>query len=187
MLVMNWPLILIIFCGGALLLILIAQLLPKGKSKAGNAKVGALDVARRKFFFSKSESVIYHQLLEILAGSGYGVLAKVRLGDLIEATGANRLATRNRMRDLHVDFVVLHIESNTALFALEVEDENQVGPKASDTVKAQAFRSAGFTLLRAKKHTPKLDLERAVRKAIETPTAPRSMPTASPYLTELDS
>jgi hypothetical protein len=185
--VTNWTLALIIFCGGALLLILIAQLLPKGNRKPSNAKVGALDVARRKFFFSKSESVIYHQLLEILSGGGYGVLAKVRLGDLIEATGSNRKATRSSMRDLHVDFVVLHIESNTALFALEVEDENQTGPKTSDAIKAQAFRSAGFTLLRAKKHTPKLDLERAVRKAIEAPTAPRSMPTASPYLTELDS
>ncbi len=161
--------------------------MPKSKSDPRKAKVGSLDVARRKFFFSKSEAVIYHQLLEILSGGGYGVLAKVRLGDLIEATGQNRLATRDRMRDLHVDFVVLHIESNTALFALEVEDENQTGQKASDAIKAQAFRSAGFTLLRVKKHTPKLDLERGIRKAIETPAAPRTMPTASPYLTELDS
>ena len=110
-----------------------------------------LPVAVKRFFFSRSEQSFYGVLSAALEGTPYTTFPNVRLNDLFEITDAQqRQSTYNRLRDKHVDFLIVTRERCTPALAIELDGDSHAKPlqQERDRVKDLIFRSAGLTLLR---------------------------------------
>ena len=78
------------------------------------------------------------------------VLSKVRLNDLLEATGDHKQATNNRINRMHVDFVLLSQPDFQPLVAIELDGTSHSSDRQQvrDTKKDAAFKAAGLPLVR---------------------------------------
>ncbi|MBB6016829.1 DUF2726 domain-containing protein [Deinococcus radiopugnans] len=119
-----------------------------------------LDVAVKLCFFSRSEDRFFRTLEQALP-AGYRVFPNVRLNDVfvITAPPPQRRGTYARLRDKHVDFLIVVLPEHRPVAALELDgrshDNNQ--QQHRDAVKDRAFQCAGLPLLRVRAeetHTP---------------------------------
>lgn len=131
---------------------------PGGRSTS--AVPDHLDVVVKGFFFSRSEGHFFHMLEQALP-PGYRVFPNVRLNDLflITAPPQQRQATYARLRDKHVDFLIVSLPDHRPVAAIELDGKSHDNSKQQyrDAVKDTAFRSAGLPLLRLRTeetHTP---------------------------------
>ncbi|MDV6376269.1 DUF2726 domain-containing protein [Deinococcus arenicola] len=103
------------------------------------------------YFFSRSEQVFF-EVLEAALPPGYRVFPNVRLNDLFLITAApqRRQGTYARLRDKHVDFLVVSLPDHRPVFAIELDGKSHdhATQQHRDAVKDTAFRSAGLPLLR---------------------------------------
>jgi very-short-patch-repair endonuclease len=78
------------------------------------------------------------------------VLSKVRLNDLLEATGDNKQTTNNRINRLHVDFVLLSQPDFQPLVVIELDGASHGSQlqQARDAKKDAALKAAGLALVR---------------------------------------
>lgn len=118
-------------------------------------------VQTKQYFFSRSEAQFYGVLLEALQGSPYMVFANVRLNDvfLIKATGSERQSVLGRLKDKHLDFLILEAANYKPVLGIELDgaSHDTALQQYRDQVKDLLFASARFPLLRlnaAQKHTP---------------------------------
>lgn len=97
-----------------------------------------LPVQAKRYFFARSEQAFYGQLLRTLP-QGYAIFPNVRLNDLflIRAEGAERQATYNRLRDKHVDFVLVELPDYRPRLAIELDGPSHraAQQQARDAVK----------------------------------------------------
>ena len=119
-----------------------------------------LDVAVKLAFFSRSEGQFFRTLERTLPRE-YRVFPNVRLNDLfvITAPPQQRQATYARLRDKHVDFLIVALPDHRPVAAIELDGKSHDSSKQQhrDAVKDTAFRSAGLPLLRVRTeetHTP---------------------------------
>ncbi|MBB5232746.1 DUF2726 domain-containing protein [Deinococcus budaensis] len=112
----------------------------------------ALPVEVKRYFFSRDENAFFGVLEEVLAGTPYRVFPNVRLNDLFRIRAeAQRGAVYARLRDKHVDFLIVNAaEAFRPVLALELDGASHGSEKQQhrDAVKDVAFRSAGLKLLR---------------------------------------
>jgi Protein of unknown function (DUF2726) len=124
----------------------------KFKSNESNTTVGqrTLEISRIGRFFTKSETQYYVALLEAIAGR-YLVFPKVRLTDILQATGEHKRSHYNRIRAMHFDFLILSLDF-APLLALEVDgvSHNSERQQKFDATKNEACRVAGFPLHRVR-------------------------------------
>ncbi|WP_102128555.1 DUF2726 domain-containing protein [Deinococcus planocerae] len=87
-----------------------------------------------------------------LKGTGYLVFPNVRLNDLflISRAAQNRQSVLGRLRDKHVDFLILEERDFKPVLAIELDgaSHDTERQRYRDEVKNTAFRSAGLRLLR---------------------------------------
>lgn len=118
----------------------------------------SLPVKAKPFFFTRSERAFYEALLQALDGQPYRVFANVRLQDLFQnqAQGQAWAATQARMRDKHVDFLIVSLPDYRPVLGLELDGESHERPRQQyrDQVKDVLFRSGGLKLLRLSTRDP---------------------------------
>ncbi|UQN06954.1 DUF2726 domain-containing protein [Deinococcus sp. QL22] len=111
----------------------------------------SLPIKLKGYFFSKSE-LAFFQTLEGALPQGFRVFANVRLNDLflITAPPHQRQGTYARLRDKHVDFLIVALPDFRPVCAIELDGATHDQPQQQyrDAVKDVAFRSAGLPLLR---------------------------------------
>ncbi|AWN21880.1 hypothetical protein DKM44_00370 [Deinococcus irradiatisoli] len=119
-------------------------------------------VQARPRLFSRSESQFYEALLEALQGSPYTAFPNVRLSDLfsIQASGSERLAVLGRLRDTHVDFLVVERVHYRPALGIELDgaSHGDARQQSRDAVEDLLFASAELPLLRLdarRCHTPR--------------------------------
>ncbi|WP_424951622.1 DUF2726 domain-containing protein [Deinococcus sp.] len=147
----------------ALVLIGIAALVrAKGGASASPERPGraalpdSLSVAVKRPFFSRSEQVFFGTLNTVLEGTPYTVFPNIRLNDIFTIGGEDKRSTYNRLRDKHVDFLIVTRDGSQPRLAIELDGashEREV-QRARDRVKDLVFRSAGLTLLRLDARQP---------------------------------
>lgn len=116
----------------------------------------SLPVTVKRSFFSRSELAFFVTLTAVLEGTPYTVFPNVRLNDLFTIGGEEKRGTYNRLRDKHVDFLIVSRDGYTPTLAIELDGashETEVQQKR-DQVKDLVFRSAGLTLLRLDARQP---------------------------------
>lgn len=116
----------------------------------------SLPVTAKQWFFSRSESAFF-KALEAALPAGYRVFPNVRLNDLfLIRSGAQQRATYARLRDKHVDFLIVRTEDFRPWLAIELDgaSHDQAQQQYRDAVKNVAFRSAGLPLLRVRAESP---------------------------------
>lgn len=109
-----------------------------------------LPVRTRQWFFSRSECAFF-KALEAALPAGYRVFPNVRLNDLfLIQPGAQQRATYSRLRDKHVDFLIVRTEDFRPWMAIELDgaSHDEAQQQYRDAVKDVVFRSAGLPLLR---------------------------------------
>ncbi len=128
----------------------------KADSKVSGVLPDTLPVTVKRSFFSRSELAFFGTLTAVLEGTPYTVFPNVRLNDLFTIGGDEKRSTYNRLRDKHVDFLIVSRDGFVPTLALELDGashENEVQQKR-DQVKDTVFRSAGLTLLRLDARQP---------------------------------
>ena len=86
----------------------------------------------------------------MLEHTPYTVSPNVRLNDIFVIGGEDKRSTNNRLRDKHVDFLIVTRDGYRPRLAIELDGashEREV-QQARDRVKDLVFRSAELTLLR---------------------------------------
>ena len=142
-----------------LLIVLVGMLGVLGRKKlAPGAEAGALNslpdrlpLTVKRPFFSRSEQAFYIVLEGALHGTPYTVFPNVRLNDLFVITDPEqRQSTYNRLRDKHVDFLIVTSGRFEPSLAIELDGESHASPtqQERDRVKNLVFSSAGLGLLR---------------------------------------
>ncbi|MGY2895023.1 DUF2726 domain-containing protein [Deinococcus sp. UYEF24] len=148
---------------------------PREEQKRG-ALPDSLPVTVKRSFFSRSELVFFGTLTAVLEGTPYTVFPNVRLNDLftiggVTTGGEEKRSTYNRLRDKHVDFLIVSRDGYTPTLAIELDGashETEVQQKR-DQVKDLVFRSAGLTLLRLDARQPHLAPTLAAQLASHLP------------------
>lgn len=120
-----------------------------------------LPVRIKQSFLARSESA-FLSALEASLPSGYRVFPNVRLNDLFFITAreyGEKKGTYARLRDKHVDFLVVALPEHRPVFAIELDGASHDNARQQyrDAVKDTAFRSAGLPLVRLRAelvHTP---------------------------------
>ncbi|OWL95188.1 hypothetical protein CBQ26_13575 [Deinococcus indicus] len=120
-----------------------------------------LPVRIKQYFLARSESA-FLAALEASLPSGYRVFPNVRLNDLFFITTKHpgqQKGTYARLRDKHVDFLVVALPEHRPVLAIELDgaSHDNVQQQYRDAVKDVAFRSAGLPLIRLRAevtHTP---------------------------------
>ena len=111
-----------------------------------------LPVSAKRYFFSRSEQAFFRALEEAITGSGYRAFPNVRLNDLFTIDDpAQRGAVLGRLRDKHVDFVLVDpAEAFRPVLALELDGASHGRPEQQyrDAVKDVIFKSGGLKLVR---------------------------------------
>ena len=127
--------------------------LTSGKASAERDQLPAsFPVQTKPSFFSHTECQLYEDLQEALHGSSYTVFPNVRLNDLmlIKASGSERQAVLGRLRDKHVDFLIVARANYRPLLGIELDGASHHSEKQQyrDTVKDILFASARLPLIR---------------------------------------
>lgn len=132
----------------------------QGRKAPASAVPDHLPVSVKPRFFSRSEQALYTALTEVLHGSDYTVFPNVRLNDIfkIDVKDAERQSAYARLRDKHVDFLIVALDEHQPVVAIELDGDSHKAAvqQKRDRVKDTAFRSAGLPLLRldaGHKHT----------------------------------
>lgn len=111
-----------------------------------------LPIEVKRYFFSWDENAFYAALLEGTQGTTYRVFPNVRLNDLFGITeGGSKAATLGRLRDKHVDFLLVDAAQDfRPVLGIELDGRSHASERQQhrDAVKDVAFRSAGLPLLR---------------------------------------
>ena len=112
----------------------------------------SLPVSAKRWFFSQSERTLFLSLLKTVEGTPYSIFPNVRLNDifLIAKSAQDQRGTYARLRDKHVDFLIVEGSDFRPVLALELDGashDNEV-QQFRDEVKNVAFRSAGVPLIR---------------------------------------
>ena len=111
----------------------------------------SLSVTVKRSFFSRSELAFFDTLTATLEHTPYTVFPNVRLNDIFIIGGDDKRSTYNRLRDKHVDFlIVTRDDGSHPRLAIELDGashEREVQQKR-DQVKDLVFRSADLILLR---------------------------------------
>jgi len=112
----------------------------------------SLPVTSKRWFFSQSERALFLKLLEAIDGTRYSIFPNVRLNDIfmIGKYSKNQRGTYARLRDKHVDFLIVEGKDFCPVLAIELDGESHDNETQQyrDEVKNTAFRSAGLTLIR---------------------------------------
>lgn len=112
----------------------------------------SLPLKTKQWFFSRSECAFFNEL-EAALPAGYRVFPNVRLNDLfLIQKGAQQRATYARLRDKHVDFLIVRADDFRPWLAIELDGTSHDNSQQQyrDAVKDVAFRSAGLALLRVR-------------------------------------
>ncbi|MCY1702394.1 DUF2726 domain-containing protein [Deinococcus sp. SL84] len=142
-----------------------------------------MPVQAKRYFFARSERAFYEQLLRALP-PGYVIFPNVRLNDLfrIQASGSERQATYARLRDKHVDFVLVRLPDYVPLLAMELDGASHDAARQQyrDAVKDAVFASGGLKLLRVRTDSPPSEAELAalLHSYLGTSVAPAIAPAA---------
>ena len=110
----------------------------------------SLPVTVKRSFFGRSELAFFGTLSTVLEHTPYTVFPNVRLNDIFVIGGEDKRSTNNRLRDKHVDFLIVTRDGYRPRLAIELDGashEREV-QQARDRVKDLVFRSAELTLLR---------------------------------------
>ncbi|AFZ67049.1 DUF2726 domain-containing protein [Deinococcus peraridilitoris] len=117
-----------------------------------------LPVKAKTYFFSRSENAFYTSLTAMLEGTPYRVFPNVRLNDLFQITAdsSQRSSVYNRLRDKHVDFLVVSARDYKPLFAIELDgaSHERATQQQRDVVKDLVFKSGGLALVRLDARQP---------------------------------
>ena len=112
----------------------------------------SLPVSARRYFFSADENAFFRALEDALVGTGYRAFPNVRLNDLFTIDDpAQRGAVLGRLRDKHVDYVIVDAADHfRPLLAIELDGKShqKAEQQYRDSVKDVIFRSGCLTLLR---------------------------------------
>ncbi|WP_027483477.1 DUF2726 domain-containing protein [Deinococcus pimensis] len=134
---------------------------PHGSTSGTTPLPSVLPLKTKQYFFSRSENAFYRTLVTALDGQPYQVFPNVRLNDLFTITteGKDRQATYARLRDKHVDFLIVSTSNYEPVCAIELDgpSHNSEVQQNRDAVKDLAFRSALLPLIRLstkQTHTP---------------------------------
>ncbi|MBZ9751706.1 DUF2726 domain-containing protein [Deinococcus sp. HMF7604] len=153
--------IVLLILGVLLVSVLVGWLSAQGKSSRVSTRSvpTSLPVQAKRYFFARSERALYDLLTQMLAGTSYQVFPNVRLNDLflIKGKGTAHQATLGRLRDKHVDFVIVDAGQDfRPLVAIELDGASHeaAAQKYRDQVKDVIFRSGGLPLLRLKTSDP---------------------------------
>ncbi len=111
-----------------------------------------LPVRTKQYFLARSE-VAFLAALEASLPGGYRVFPNVRLNDLFFITTRHpgqQKGAYARLRDKHVDFLVVALPEHRPVFAIELDgaSHDNAQQQYRDAVKDVAFRSAGLPLIR---------------------------------------
>ena len=110
-------------------------------------------IEQRGPLLSKAELRFYRSLVDAVAGR-FEVMTKVRLGDLFKVRGdpSEATATRNRINQKHVDFVLCDLETMQPRVGIELDDRSHRSERArdADAVKNDAFERGGLPLVRVR-------------------------------------
>lgn len=128
-----------------------------GRPSARPAPPESLPLKVRRYFFTRDEAAFFEALEAATADLPYRVLTKVRLGDLFDITDkVNSGATRGRLKDKHVDFLLVHTRDHyRPVLAIELDGVSHTAEQQQyrDAVKDTAFRCGGLRLLRVPSRT----------------------------------
>lgn len=86
---------------------------------------------KKRYFFSVAELKFYELLKEII-GDHYFIYPKVRICDIIEATGKNNYSDFNRIKSKHVDYLICSKNPITSKIIIELDDKSHNTPKRQD-------------------------------------------------------
>ncbi len=128
-----------------------------GQGKASSAALPeSLPVTVKRSFFSRSELAFFGTLCSVLESTPYTVFPNVRLNDIFVIGGDDKRSTYNRLRDKHVDFLIVTRDGYHPRLAIELDgaSHEQEVQQARDQVKNLVFRSAGLILLRLDARQP---------------------------------
>ncbi|UFA51290.1 DUF2726 domain-containing protein [Deinococcus radiophilus] len=139
-----------------------------------------LPVQAKRYFFARSERAFYERLLRVLP-DGYVIFPNVRLNDLflIKANGAERQATYARLRDKHIDFLIVRLPDYQPVLAIELDGatHNSERQQRRDAVKDAVFASGRLPLLRI--DAAKAPSEAELSGLLATHLAPATAPAGS--------
>ncbi|GGR05356.1 DUF2726 domain-containing protein [Deinococcus ruber] len=127
------------------------KLASESASKESATLPDRLPVMVKRPFFSRSEQAFFAVLGEALQDTPYTVFPNVRLNDLFKITDPEqRQSTYNRLRDKHVDFLIVTRDRYLPTLAIELDGESHSSAvqQERDRVKDLIFHSAGLGLLR---------------------------------------
>ena len=139
----------IVFALAIIALLVFASAKGRGSSQRDDSPL-PLELRQKRHFFSQAERVFFVALLNATRDLPISVLSKVRLNDLLEATGDNKQATNNRINRMHVDFVLLSQADFQPLVAIELDGASHDSKvqQTRDAKKDAAFKAAGLALVR---------------------------------------
>lgn len=125
---------------------------PRTTATAHAPRNERLPVRTKQYFFSRSENTFFKVLTQTLEGTPYRIFPNVRLNDVftIEAPKSERQAVYAKLRDKHVDFLIVMVENYRPVCAIEldgVSHETEI-QQNRDGVKNLVFESAGLPLVR---------------------------------------
>lgn len=127
----------------AVLIALIAGIVASKRSGASSYRQTAL--------FNSTEQRVFLELISRAPANAY-ILAKVRLADLVEATGSTkeRRIGFNKVSRKHLDIVVYDAKTRKVICAVEIDgpSHNSAKQTHADKTKNDALASAGIRLVR---------------------------------------
>lgn len=132
-----------------------------------------LEVKLRSRFFTNAESQAFLLLEQALADTEYRVFPKVRVLDVIDPVGAARLQTLNRLRGMHLDFLVVNAQTHQPLFIIELDGWSHTLEKqrTRDATKDAAFEAVRLPLVRLKNGVSAVQIQSLVRTVMSKPPA----------------
>ncbi len=139
----------IVIAVSVIALLVFATAKGRGSSQPGDSPL-PLEVRQKRYFFSQAERVFFTALLKATKDLPITVLSKVKLNDLLEATGDNKQANNNRINRMHVDFVLLSQPDFQPLVVIELDGASHGSQtqQTRDAKKDAALKAAGLPLLR---------------------------------------
>lgn len=130
---------------------------PKSSLTAEEAAEGSADLPyRKKYLLTKNEYRFYKSLRPIADTLGLDVLAKIRMGDLVQPlpnwNKSEWYTQWGRVKSRHVDFALVDPASMYVKLLIELDDasHNDTQAKETDQFKNDVYASAGYKLLRVR-------------------------------------
>ena len=130
---------------------------PKSPLTAEEAAEGSTGLPyRKKYLLTKNEYRFYKNLRPIADTLGLDVLAKIRMGDLVQPlpnwNKSEWYTQWGRVKSRHVDFALVDPSSMYVKLLIELDDtsHNDAQAKETDQFKNDVYASAGYKLLRVR-------------------------------------